>query len=76
MGCNVTLEVQLTVYLRFCERLLQYHINTTNITIFSSSVKISHLDYMWYSKSVLERYFPQQPLAKHRMRRYELTVPV
>ena len=64
MGWNVTLEVQLTVYLRFCERLLQYHINTTNITIFSSSVKISHLDYMWYSKSVLEGYF--SPTGAHK----------
>ena len=63
-GWDVTLEVELTVYLSFCERLLQYHINTTNITIFSSSVKISHLDYMWYSKSVLEGYFP--PTGAHK----------
>ena len=75
-GWDVTLEVQLTVYLNFCERLLIYHINTTNITILSSSVKIWYLDYMWYSQSVLERYFPQQALTKHRMRRYELRVPV
>ena len=59
-GWDVTLEVELTVYLSFCERLLQYHINTTNITILSSSVKISHIDYVVFKISSRKVFSPNR----------------